>query len=434
MTAHRIPLLGSVALALTGLLVGIAAPGAAATSGGVIDPASRTVADNAVGWLRTQQQPDGGFEVAHSPGFETPDAALAIAEAAQPGSVWSATAARDAVSAVRTNGKSALDWLDAYAAGPINAGSAAKLVVLTAEPLGLNPASYDPKGDGAPVDLVAIVDAGAHPDGTYGSFNATLYAALAKRLTGGAVPATTITSIRGAQQANGGWGFAGDPAGTSIDPDTTGLAVQALVAGGATGTDPAIVKALGFLAANQGADGSWGTPFDTPVPGNPNSTALAILGVSAAGYDPTSSCWRDTVAPSRLGTPYASPDAYLRGKQTAAGNIASPSDQFGLNTFATSQAVEGLLRSWLPVVSDVTHVCPAGAPTPTTTTTPALVGSESTGAATPAASAEDGGTSSGELPRTGTGATLPLALVGAASCATGAAMVRGARRARIARG
>ena len=39
-------------------------------------------ADSGVAWLKTQQQPDGGFEVSGFPGFETPDAVLAIATVA----------------------------------------------------------------------------------------------------------------------------------------------------------------------------------------------------------------------------------------------------------------------------------------------------------------------------------------------------------------
>lgn len=44
----------------------------------------------AVGWIIAQQQSDGGFEMAGFPGFETPDAVLAIAENAQTDTVWSA--------------------------------------------------------------------------------------------------------------------------------------------------------------------------------------------------------------------------------------------------------------------------------------------------------------------------------------------------------
>ena len=50
---------------------------------GINDAPSKSTASSATAWLLTQQQTDGGFEVAGSPGFETPDAILAIAENAQ---------------------------------------------------------------------------------------------------------------------------------------------------------------------------------------------------------------------------------------------------------------------------------------------------------------------------------------------------------------
>ena len=46
------------------------------------------------------------------------------------------------------------------------------------------------------MNLRAIIDAGHQPNGSYGAFNATLYAAIAKRVLGG-VPADTLAYIRG---------------------------------------------------------------------------------------------------------------------------------------------------------------------------------------------------------------------------------------------
>ena len=97
------------------------------------DPASRATADAAVAWLKTQQQPDGGFELAIFPGFETRDASLAIAEHAQTGTTWSTTEALDAVGALHFGGTPAgatpLDALDAFGATVTTAGAAAKTIV-----------------------------------------------------------------------------------------------------------------------------------------------------------------------------------------------------------------------------------------------------------------------------------------------------------------
>lgn len=348
----------AVSLALAG------GPLAAVPAGGAPSAADRPTVDAAAAWLRSQQQADGGFEVAGFAGFETPDAVLALAEAAQTGSTWDADAARAAVAAVTTGGKSPLDALDAFASSGLDVGQAAKLIVLTAVPLGLDPAAFDPAGDGSPVDLVAVVRSGAQPDGTYGSaaaFTQTLYAALALRLVDGSVPAATVDAVRSRQQANGGWNFSGDPSGSDVDPDTTSLAVQALIAGGAgvadpVAGDPAVEAALGLLADEQRADGSWASPFDD---GNPNSTAMAMLAIAAAGFDPDSAAWRNRVAPVSTGSPYASPSAYLRSVQAPDGHLASPNDSFPpVNTFATAQGIQGLSRGWLPVVAVVLPVGP----------------------------------------------------------------------------
>lgn len=335
-----------------------AGPFGAVPAGGAPSGADRPTVDAATAWLRTQQQIDGGFEVAGFAGFETPDAVLALAEAAQNGAAWDPDAARAAVAAVTTGGNSPLDYLDAFAASGLDVGQAAKLVVLVAAPLGLDPSAFDPAGDGSPVDLVATVRAGANPDGTYGSaaaFTQTLQAALALRLVDGSVPAATLDAIRSRQQADGGWNFSGDPAGTDVDPDTTGLAVLALVAGGEPGTGAAVSSALGFLEREQKADGSWASPFDD---GNPNSTALAMLAITAAGYDPDGACWRTAAGPTVVGGGNALPSSYLRSVQAADGHLASPNDQYPpVNTFATAQGIQALSRGWLPVGDRTTAVC-----------------------------------------------------------------------------
>ena len=362
---------------LTAALFAFALP--VSTAAHAVDPASKATADAAVSWLVAQQQSDGGFELAQFPGFETRDAALAIAEDAQTGTTWSTSQALAAVGAVKYQGTgpSPLDALDAFAATVTTAGAAAKTIVLSAGPLGLDPAAFDAAGDGAPVDLAALLDSGCGANtASFGpAFSDTLYGVLAKQLVCGAPPAAALATVRAAQQtSNGGWNFIGDPQGTDIDLDTTALAVEGLVAGGADATDAAVKAAVGFFAANQQASGAWQS-FGSD---DPNSTALAILGITAAGYDADSSCWRDTADPSKVGTAYANPSTWLASQQLAsppadAGRIASPNDPFGVNTFATSQTIEGLLHSWLPIVRAPEQTC-AVPPSPTVDTTTPVAG------------------------------------------------------------
>ena len=364
------------------------APSAHAT-----DPASQATADAAVTWLEAQQQADGGFELAAFPGFETRDAALAIAEDAQTGTTWNTSEALAALAALHFGGTPAgatpLDALDDYAATITTAGAAAKTIVLSASPLGLDPAAFDAAGDGSPVDLVALLDAGCGTDtASFGpAFSDTLYGILAKKLVCGSAPAAALATVRAGQQANGGWNFNGDPTGTDLDVDTTALAVEALVAGGAAGASDANVgAALTFFATNQQSSGAWQS-FGSD---DPNSTSLAIFGITAAGFDVESSCWRDTVDPGSSGAAYASPTAWLRSQQLTtppadAGRIASPNDGFGVNTFATSQTVEGLLQSWLPITRAAAQTCdvPVTPVTPVTPVGPAPTGAAPVVAATP---------------------------------------------------
>ncbi len=328
-----------------------------------VAPGASIAAQKAVDWIKSQQLSDGSFEMAGFPGFETPDAVAAIAAQSQPTQTWNAGVALAAVQSVRYlgSGPTPLDWLDDYAEQVVADGSrgkAAKLIVLVAVPLGLDPADFDPSSDSAsPVDLSATLDPGgcAADTASFGFFNETLFAILAKYLVcNGLVPPSALATVRQAQQSNGGWNYLGDPTRDDLDVDTTGMAVQALVAGGADSSDPAITAALRFLASHLDPGGSWSTPFGGP---DPNSTSLGILGVTAAGYEVGDRCWRDSFFPEGADRPYVAPDEWLISQQQPDGRIKSPSDSFGINTFATSQSVQALLRNWLPVARASAAAC-----------------------------------------------------------------------------
>jgi hypothetical protein len=142
---------------------------------------------------------------------------------------------------------------------------------------------------------------------------------------------------------------------------------MALIAGGAAPNDPDVVEGLAFLATKQSASGAWDA-FGGP---SPESTSRAILAITAAGYDPTSSCWRDTVAPALAGTAYASPVTALDNLQAGGGNWGTPP----FASFSTGQAIQGLERQWLPVARGPVQTCGLPAAPPTTTTLPAVGGS-----------------------------------------------------------
>lgn len=407
-------------------------------------PASAdTTVDAAVSFLTAQQRADGGFGASEPgfPGFETPDAVLAIASAAQSGPAWSEAEALTAVQGVQSGGKSGLSYLDDYADGafgPFASGPAARLVI-AAERLGLDPAVFDPDGDGA-TDLVALMQSGLQPDGSFGAgvLNATLTAMVAYRAAGLPVPATTVGYVEAAQQPNGSWDFAGDPTGSEADPDTTGLAMTALVAAGEGWSSPVLQKALTFLAEAQNADGMWSDAFGGDS--NPSSTANAMLGIAALGFDPGSRCWRD-VAGGAPDDPYASPDDALRASQASDGHFESPYDGWGLNTLGTSQGLVALLRNALPVARAEAPPCPEPAASTTTTSTVVAATSTSSTTSTPVTVAAAGTTTSttraasregAELPRTGGGSGLAgvgalLLVAGVAAAFATSPQRRGAR-------
>jgi Prenyltransferase and squalene oxidase repeat len=342
--------------------VGLAATLAlgAATPLGAVDPA---VSQRAVGYLASQQGPNGAWDSSPGTEFVTSDATLAVAEQAQTTTSWSAAEARAGLDALPEG--SPLGFLDEVAQDALTPGKAAKLIVLVAGPTAIDPFAFDPAGDGDPVDLVAAVGA-PNPDGSFGApglFNGTLFAALATRLVEGAVPPQTVAYIRSTQRPDGGWSFDGDPAsGVDADVDTTGLAMQALVAGGVAPGDATLQGALGYLATTANPDGTWSL-FDTV---SAESTSRAILAIESAGYDVSSPCWRDNARPDLAGAPYVNPEDALAALQQPDGSIAGPA--VASTTFATAQAVQGLERSWLPVARSPSQSCPAPGPLPVRTT------------------------------------------------------------------
>ena len=320
-------------------------------------PADATAAVAAAAWIADQQLPDGGFEVAGSQGFETPDAILAIAEAAQTGPTWSTAEALAAIEALEyggSGGPTPLDAIDDWITSGVNPGEAAKIVLLVAAPLGIDPEHFGPSD----TDLTAIMypsGCASAPDTSGIFFYESMFLALGGKVVCGAPDATIVAAVRAKQRPSGGWNFNGslvpvDPPDpfdlNNPDVDSTAIAMEVLVAGGAAWNDPAILAGLAYLAAQHTASGAF-LAFGSD---DPNATSVAMLAITAAGFDPNVSCWRDTVVPADAGDPYAAPNAWLRSQQQPDGHIASPNDGFGTNTFASSQSVEALLLTWLPIV------------------------------------------------------------------------------------
>ncbi len=184
--------------------------------------------DAGAAYIRSLQQPDGGY--ASSPG-QSMDAIYALRTAGY-------DPAKDSV-----GGVTPVDYLKANVAALTSPGAAAK-GALAAKALGLDPKTVNG------IDLAGIVAAAYDPDtGAYaGDDFSQSIAMIGLACTGNPVEAKAIDALRATQvETEGGWGFGG-----GSDPDTTAVAIQALVATGVPATDPALVQALAYVKASQG--------------------------------------------------------------------------------------------------------------------------------------------------------------------------------------
>ena len=221
-----------------------------------------------------------------------------------------------------------------------DAGAAAKTIVLGAGPLGLDPSAFDPAGDGTPVDLVSLI----------GGCSATRRLDVQLHPLHRSSPSSLVCGAPAGDRAR-------RPCATRSRPT-------------AAGTSSATRRRHRPRPRHDRARGRGAGRRRLPTPPTrrctPRSASSpptsrrrrvavvrrrrpelhrrsAILAITAAGFDVESPCWRDTADPATAGTAYASPTAWLRSQQLPArtGRIASPNDSFGVNTFATSQTVEG---------------------------------------------------------------------------------------------
>jgi hypothetical protein len=99
------------------------------------------------------------------------------------------------------------------------------------------------------------------------------------------IPAAAVDALATMGPPEGGWGGA---AGSPPDPDSTGLALQALARAGRDGSDLSVARGVAYLRASRNDQGGWGHEGGAT---NANSTAYAIQGLLAAGEDLAAPAW-----------------------------------------------------------------------------------------------------------------------------------------------
>lgn len=268
----------------------------------------------ALDWLRTQQQPDGGFSNGFVPGSDpgaTADAVLAIVAAGGDAGEW------------KINGATPLDALQtALVSGAIGGAGAFAKVALAAEAARLDVRSF------GGTDLTArILEDYAAETGVFGSgpFDSAL-AIQALRAAGVELPQGAVDGLLATRLVDGTFAFNGDLTPGTGDSNTTAAVVLALIA---AGEQQATAPSLDYFRAVQNKDGGWTyqKPSAFGEATDANSTALVMQALLASGED--LSGWND-------------PASALRALQQPSGAFAFNADAPAENLLATVQAIPAL--------------------------------------------------------------------------------------------
>ncbi len=274
-------------------------------------------ANRALAWMNEQQNADGSWSgwLGPDPGM-TCDAVLAFAAAGyDPDSVTAAGSVT-----------SAMDYLSSTASSYVNNGpdAAGKLAVAVE-------AAGEDAHDFGGVDIVHVLTS-TYYSPTLGAFGVPTntwhqaFAILGLAAAGETIPVSATQTLTGLQQSDGGWKYDLSPAPwNTTTPDSTGLALQALIAAGVPPSDTSVVSGTAFLRSQQDAQGGWS---------NANSTAYAMQGLLAAGEDLIAD-WSSDDGHS----PYDALAAYQKPDGPFVWAWSWPGD----NTLATAQAVPALL-------------------------------------------------------------------------------------------
>jgi len=176
--------------------------------------------------------------------------------------------------------------------------------------------------------LVRQLEALRRSNGAIGPLvNSTIWATIALRAAGRAVPHSTVRYLQRAQAADGGWAWR---RGIAPDADDTAAAIQALRAAGVPAGSAAVRRGLAFLGARRNPDGGFESAEGRGS--NVQTTAWAIQAYVAAG--------RAVPASAR---------SYLLRMQRADGSFRYSARYVTTPVWVTSQAVAALAGRSFPL-------------------------------------------------------------------------------------
>ncbi len=288
-------------------------------------PVPTMVIESGLAYLQAQQQADGG--ITGFSGVSDPDTTARTVIAF----ITAKKAVRDMAS---SQGKSMLDYLAAQTitfthdtTGTLFPGRVGLLI--TAVKL----AGEDASGFGG-MNLAAELEASYQPD--TGAYSSTAkadissgaasdlgqaWAILGLGLDGRKVPVAATNYLIKTQAADGSWG--------SGDPDTTALAVTALLASGNMNNESQTIKnAIQYFHATQAPSGGWKPAWDTDAL-NADSTGWILEALITAGEDIRGQSWS---------TKQANPLDALMSLQKPDGSIGGTY----ANSYSTAEAIIGL--------------------------------------------------------------------------------------------
>jgi prenyltransferase beta subunit len=284
---------------------------------------------SALAYLRSVQQPDGGFAGGISASTQ---ALMALSAAGENPRTWRGA-----------GGVSLLDYLARRAGSSREAGTIGRLItalVLANE----NPYAFG--GRNLLADLQGYYDAATGAYDAHGNIWNHSLALWGLAATGTPIPAEAIAWLRAQQQADGGWGWA---IGQASDSNSTALVLQTLRACGAAPDDPAIQSAVTYLHAQQMPDGGFAYDASFAAETDANSTANVIQGLLAIGLDPERGwAWAQTLTSTQAITlTVRKPADALLALQRKDGAFEWQPGT-GPNLLATVQAIPALAKITFP--------------------------------------------------------------------------------------
>ena len=304
-----------------------AAPAAPAVTTAVVTTTEVIAAQKGLAYITRTQNNNGTITF-----FTVMTSAGAVGDVAE--SIYAARALGVAPAQIVTAGKSLLDPLYSISATTYISGKVDRIGKFA---LAVAAANLDPRNFNG-LDLVVSMTRFYSP--TTSAFGNTnwdqSFGMLGLKAAGETVPVTATQLLASRIVSSGGFEFS---PGFGEDTNSTGLVLQALVAGGQSITSTEVLSAVAYLKAAQVADGGWGYD-DTATESDANSTSYVIQGLIAAGQDPFSTTWEIS------GT---NPISFLLGEQQPDGGFVyldPPS-----NGYATVQTIPALAGKAFPYAS-----------------------------------------------------------------------------------